>query len=185
MIMRKLAIGLVVAAAVSGAAALAAGEWPPPKAPVIPGADGYVAIPNAAMTPQPSSTYRAIFDATRAAEKPTLVVPALNMVGSELNALGVAGTPLRNAKFVVIFHGDAISGILDGAHYKSLFGVANPNLKVIAQLKKAGVELYVCGQNLALEKIDPKTLTRDVTVASDALLVLMTYENKGYALMSF
>jgi intracellular sulfur oxidation DsrE/DsrF family protein len=144
-----------------------------------------VAIQNAALTPQPSSTYRAIFDATRAADQPAQLVPALNMVASELNALGVAGTPLRNAKFVVVFHGEAMNGILDDVHYKAKFGVANPNLNVLAELKKAGVELFVCGQNLAFEKIDPKTLTHDVTVASDALLVLMTYQNKGYALMSF
>jgi len=30
-----------------------------------------------------------------------------------------------------------------------------------------------------------KVLTRDVRVAADALLVLMQYQNKGYALMSF
>lgn len=162
-----------------------AAQWPEPKAPVIPEADGYVPIPNAAVTPRPSSSYRAIFDATRAAGAPTELVPALNMAGSELNAMGVAGTPLRNAKFVVVFHGGAIDGILDDAHYRAKFGVSNPNLKVIAELKKAGVELFVCGQNLAFAKIDPKSLTPDVTIASDALLVLMKYQNDGYALMSF
>ncbi len=55
----------------------------------------------------------------------------------------------------------------------------------IAAMKKAGVEFFVCGQYLAGEKIDPKTLTRDVTVAADALLVLMQYQNKGFALMIF
>jgi intracellular sulfur oxidation DsrE/DsrF family protein len=52
-------------------------------------------------------------------------------------------------------------------------------------MKKAGVELFVCGQNLAFAKIDPRSLTTDVTVASDALLVLMKYQNEGYALLSF
>jgi intracellular sulfur oxidation DsrE/DsrF family protein len=45
--------------------------------------------------------------------------------------------------------------------------------------------MYVCGQNLAFEKIDPTTLAPEVAVASDALIVLMTYQNKGYALLSF
>jgi hypothetical protein len=38
---------------------------------------------------------------------------------------------------------------------------------------------------LAGEKLDPKTLTPEVKVAADALLVLMQYQNRGYALMSF
>ena len=112
-------------------------------------------------------------------------VPALNMAGSELNAMGVVGTPLRNAKFVIVFHGAAIDGILDDAHYRAKFGVANPNLRAIAEMKKAGVELFVCGQNVAFAKIDPTSLSRDVTIASDALLVLMKYQNDGYALLSF
>lgn len=61
----------------------------------------------------------------------------------------------------------------------------NPNLKVVTEMKKAGVEFFVCGQYLAAEKIDPKRLSPEVTVAADALLALMHYQNKGYALLSF
>ena len=94
---------------------MAAGQWPPPKAPAVPGADCYVEIPNATLAPTKKSTYRAIFDATRPADKPTELVPALNMAGSELNALAAANVPMANAKFVVVFHGPAVDGILDEA----------------------------------------------------------------------
>jgi intracellular sulfur oxidation DsrE/DsrF family protein len=107
------------------------------------------------------------------------------MVGSELNALAAAGVPLDHAKFVVVFHGAAMSGLLDDAHYRSRFGVRNPNLPVLDQLTKKGVELFVCGQNVAADKLDPKTLAPQVRIASDALIVLMTYQSKGYALLSF
>ena len=66
---------------------LAAAQWPPPKAPAVSRADGYVEIPNAALAPTKTSNYRAIFDATRPADKPSELLPALNMAGSELNAL--------------------------------------------------------------------------------------------------
>jgi intracellular sulfur oxidation DsrE/DsrF family protein len=160
-------------------------QWPAPKAPLIPEADGYVEIPRASVVPERSRTYRAIFDATRAADKPTQLLPAINNVGSELNALVVAGVPTTNARFVVVFHGAAIDGIRTEASYRAKFGVSNPNLKVLADLKKAGVELFVCGQNLASDRVDPKTLSPDVIVASDALIVLITYQNNGYAALSF
>jgi len=92
---------------------------------------------------------------------------------------------MKNAKFVVVFHGRTMDGILDDAHYRAKFGTANPNLAVIRKMKAIGVELYVCGQNLAAEKIDPATLTPDVRVAADALIVLMAYQNRGYAMLSF
>jgi len=160
-------------------------QWPPPESPVIPAADGYVVIPGAAVAPDKGHKYLAIFDATRRAEKPTELLPALNMAGSELNAFGVAGVPLSHVRFAVVFHGSALAGILDEAHYRAKFGVSNPNLAVLEQFRKAGVELFVCGQNLASEHVDPATLAPGVTVASDALIVLIAYQNRGYALLSF
>src|SRR5206468_12556961 len=131
-------------------------QWPAPKAPAIPEADGYVEIPNAALSPTKEKTYRAVFDATRSADKPTALLPALNIAGSELNALATANIPVQNAKFAIVFHGLAVDGILDDEHYKAKFGTPNPNLKAIADMKKQGVEFFVCGQYLAGEKIDPK-----------------------------
>ena len=107
------------------------------------------------------------------------------MVGAQLNALVSAGAQPANTKFVVVFHGPAVDGILDDIHYKAKFGSNNPNLKAIAEMKKLGVAFFVCGQFLAAEKIDPKTLTSDVPLAADSLMVLMHYQNQGYALMTF
>jgi hypothetical protein len=81
---------------------LAAAQWSPPKAPAVSGADGYVEIPNAALAPTKNSIYRAVFDPTRLADKPTELLPALNMAGSELNALATANVPPANAKFAII-----------------------------------------------------------------------------------
>jgi len=78
-----------------------------------------------------------------------------------------------------------LNGTLDAAHYKAKFGVEDPNLAVLAKLKKAGVKLFVCGQQLAADKVDPKTPAVDVAVASEALIVLMTFQNDGYALLRF
>ncbi len=159
--------------------------WGKPSAPVIPQADGFFIVPGAAVAPRPTQSYKAIFDATKAADKPDQLLPALNMAGSELNLLAGTGVPLAKAKFAVVFHGAAMDGILNDTAYRAKFGRANPNLPVLSEMKRNGVELYVCGQNLAFENIDPKTLAPEVRVASDALIALMTFQAKGYALMSF
>ena len=153
--------------------------------PVIPEADGFVIIKGAKMQPDKNRIYKAVYDATKASKDSSQILPALNMAGSELNALEVCGIPVNHAKFVIVFHGAAINGILDNSHFKAKFGIDNPNLKVLAELRKAEVQLFVCGQNLLADNIDFKTLSHDVTVASDALIVLMSFQNDGYALMSF
>jgi intracellular sulfur oxidation DsrE/DsrF family protein len=159
--------------------------WPAAKSPAIPEASGYVHIDGAPFTPTNHEVWKAVFDARMGAGKPDQLLPALDMVASEVNALAVEGVPLAHAQFAVVFHGDAIDGILDDAHYKAKFGVKNPNLPVLAALKKQGTGLYVCGQNLAAIDLDPKALTPDVQVASDALLALMALQQKGYALVSY
>lgn len=163
----------------------AAQVWPGPKAPAIPEADGYVVIPKAAVAPDPKITYRAVFDGTRFAASPDKILPVLNAVGGVLNDLVVAKVPRQKRQFVVIIHGPAVDGILDDAHYRAKYGIANPNTTVLAALKRLGVTLLVCGQHLAAEHVDPKTLSSDVTVASDAYLVLINYQNRGFALMLF
>jgi len=155
------------------------------SSPIIAAADGFTVIKGAEVPPDKNHIYRAIYDATKMPKDSSQLLPALNMAGSELNALGVSAVPLSHAKFVIVFHGAALNGILDDKHYRDRYGVANPNLHVLSELKKAGVQLFVCGQNLLAENIDPKVISPDVAVASDALIVLMTFQNNGYALMSF
>jgi len=70
---------------------VAADGWHSAKSPTVPEADCYVVIPGAAVPPDASVTYRAIFDANQGAEAPDHLVPALNMAGSELNAFGSPG----------------------------------------------------------------------------------------------
>jgi intracellular sulfur oxidation DsrE/DsrF family protein len=65
--------------------------------------------------------------------------------------------------------------------YRAIFDAT----QAAVQPTHAGVELFVCGQNLAADNIDPKTLSPEVRIAADALIVLMTYQSKGYALLSF
>lgn len=167
-------------------AAAAAAPLPPPVKPVIPEAYGWVVVPGAAVSPEATHTYKAIFSATAPAERPDQLVPAVLMAGTELNALAASGLAPERADFVIDFHGPgAVDALLDNAHYQAKYHRDNPNLPVVAELKQAGVKLYVCAQMLLATKTPFDSLTPDVTVASDGLVVLMTFQNRGYALLDF
>ena len=131
--------------------------WPAAQSPAIPEASGYIHIEGAPFTPTNHEVYKAVFDARTGAGKPGDLLPALDMAASELNALAVENVPLAHAQFAVVFHGDAIDGNLDDAHYKAKFGVKNPNLPVLKKLKAQGTGLYVCGQNLAALDLDRRS----------------------------
>lgn len=168
--------------------ALASGAVAAPEQlrPVVPEADGWIDIPNAALRPDPKMTYRMVFDARKGGAKPSELVPAINLAASELNTFVAAKVPKAHYKIAMVFHGSgADDGLLDNARYKAKYGVDNPNLKPLAEMRAAGVEIYVCGEQLIGDGIDFKWLTPGVTVANDGLLALTMFQNKGYAILTF
>ena len=78
---------------------------------------------------------------------------------------------------------DRIGGKLDDADYRKQFGVANPNLKVIAELRQAGVDVAVCGQAVAEHGYPYEAIDKSVTLALSALTTITELQQKGYALM--
>jgi intracellular sulfur oxidation DsrE/DsrF family protein len=177
--MRMVQVVLTVAAIVATAAAQSE------QRPVIKEARGYWPLPNAAVQPDKTREFKVIFDATRAGTKPEDVVPAVEDAAALLNQLGGTGIPAPQRKIAVIFHGPAVGGILDDASYKEKYGMANPNLKLIRALREAGAELFVCGQFLHFRQIDPAKIVQEVQLATSAMIVSVTYQNRGYALLQY
>jgi intracellular sulfur oxidation DsrE/DsrF family protein len=149
--------------------------------PVIKDVGGYWALPQAAMQPDKAHVYKAVIDATHAADKPTELAPGLEDAAALVNGLAAGGVPAANRKLAVVFYGPAANAVLNNESYRQKHGVDNPNLKVIAELRRAGVELFVCGQLLQVRKIDVGKVVPEVTIATDAFIVLVTYQNNGYA----
>ena len=86
-----------------------------------------------------------------------------------------------DVKITAALHGEAVNAILTDAAYQAKFGVEkNPNLPVLNDLRRAGVEVFVCGQALALKGIDEADVAEGVTVAAAALTVLISRQNDGY-----
>ncbi|GGA49113.1 hypothetical protein GCM10010981_43010 [Dyella nitratireducens] len=150
---------------------------------VITAAGNYHPLPKAAYQPDPANTYKVVFSLTKGSEKPGEVNPALERVARTVNLYASAGVPLDHLKFVAVAYGPATPIVLDDDHYKAQFGVANPNLPVIAQLHKAGVDVAVCGQAMAEHHYPNEWAAKDVTVSLSALTTITELEQQGYALM--
>ena len=147
--------------------------------PLVPGHGGVVPLPRAAE--QPRKGAKAVFDVTAAA-KPGEVNRGLEHVARLLNLYGAAGLTAQDVKIAVVFHGEANKAVLSDAAYAARFkGAANPNLPVIRDLKKAGVEVFVCGQSLHDLGFKAEEVAEDVPVADSAMLVLVNKQTDGYA----
>ena len=166
--------------------AMAARAAPAGRVQPVAGADPYVAVPGAHFLADNRHDYRVLFEGRRGADKPGELAPVVNMAGSELNTLAAHGVTRARTHFVVVFHTSASDeAVLDNAHYRARHGVDNPNLPVLAALKREGVELYVCGQALMADGVPLEAVSREVTIAEDGVVVLMTYGAEGYAHLTF
>jgi intracellular sulfur oxidation DsrE/DsrF family protein len=151
--------------------------------PTIHGAGTIHKLPDAAYQPDAKATYKVVFALSKAAAKPDQVNPGLEHVARAVNLYVNAGVPLNHLHFVAVAAGGATSIALDNTHYQKAYGVPNPNLPVIEQLRKAGIDVAVCGQAMAEHHYDYSWKDSHVTLALSALTTITVLQHKGYALV--
>jgi intracellular sulfur oxidation DsrE/DsrF family protein len=140
-------------------------------------------LPNSAFRPDVNRNYKAVFSMSSGAAHPDEVNPALDHVARAVNLFVASGVPLKHLKFVAVAYGAATPLVLDDAHYRAAYGVPNPNLALIARLKKAGVVVAVCGQAAAEHHYEYDWIDSNVTLALSGLTTVLTLQQAGYAYM--
>jgi intracellular sulfur oxidation DsrE/DsrF family protein len=147
--------------------------------PIIPNVGGVVPLPDAAE--QPRKGAKVVFDITADA-KPADVNKGLERVARLLNLYGSAGLKASDVKIALVVHGEATKSVLANDIYGSKFATdKNPNLAVIGELRKAGVDVFVCGQALAYKGFERSEVSEGVKVASAALTVVINRQADGYS----
>lgn len=176
-----IALGAVLGLAFASSGALAADNfW---VTPTIHSAGKMHELPQASYKPDSKATYKIVFSLTKAASKPDEVNPGIERVARTVNLYTWAGVPLKHLHIVAVAAGGATAIALDNVHYRQQFGTDNPNLPVIAELRKAGVDIAVCGQAVAEHKYPYDAIDKSVTLALSALTTITELQHKGYALM--
>jgi intracellular sulfur oxidation DsrE/DsrF family protein len=184
--MRRPLLPLLFALVVLPAAASAAADstatdfW---QTPTITAAGKMHPLPQAAYQPDRKATYKLVFSLTKGSDKPGELNPSLDRVARAVNMFTGAGVPLDHLKFVAVASGPATALALNDEQYRKLYNVANPNLPVIAQLRKAGIDIAVCGQAVAEHKYQYEWVDSHVTLALSALTTLSVLQQQGYALV--
>ena len=151
----------------------------PLEFPVVAGFGGVVMLPKAAEKPRPGA--KIVFDVTADA-KPGEVNKGLDRAARLLNLYGAAGLKASDVQIAVVLHGEATKSVLKEDFYKPRFAVEqNPNLPLIRDLRKAGVEIFVCGQALNYKGFPESVVAEDISVADAALTVIVNRQTDGSA----
>jgi intracellular sulfur oxidation DsrE/DsrF family protein len=147
----------------------------------IPGVEPARDVPGAREIPDSKTDYKVLFDVATGGDKPGEVNPTLQTVARYVNTLAKVGVPAEHRKIAVIFHQGATPAILKDDAYKARNnGQDNPNIAIIQALKKAEVELHVCGQAVLNAKIDPKDIQPEIQLDLWALTTIVNMQLRGY-----
>ncbi len=150
----------------------------PLEFPIIAGFGGVVVLPSAVEKPQ--SGAKIVFDVTADA-KASEVNKGLDRAARLLNLYGAVGLKASDIKVVVVLHGEATKSALSDEFYQPRFGIErNPNLPLIRDLRKAGVEIFVCGQALNYKGFPVSAVAEDLLIADAALTVSVNRQQDGY-----
>ncbi|HXD35274.1 MAG TPA: metalloregulator ArsR/SmtB family transcription factor [Rhodanobacter sp.] len=177
---------LARAAAVVGLAfssAMGAADDDVRQAPAVTAAGSIRPLPHAAYQPDPDAGCKAVFGMTRGSDDPGQINPVLQRVARAVDLYANAGVPPGQISFVAVASGAAIAIALDDTHYRQQYGVDNPNLPLIRQLRAGGVDVAVCGQAMAEHGYPEDWIDGGVTLALSALTTLTELQRKGYALV--
>jgi intracellular sulfur oxidation DsrE/DsrF family protein len=147
----------------------------------IPTVDSAIDFPNAHEMPDPSLTYKIVFDIAKAADKIDDVNPGLTVISRYFNTLAKGGVPADHRKFVVVFHQGGTEIALNNAAFKALKdGHDNPNIALLHSMKQAGIDFRVCGQGVISRKFDVATINPEIQVDQWALTTITTLQLRGY-----
>jgi intracellular sulfur oxidation DsrE/DsrF family protein len=129
--------------------------------------------------------YKVIFDIYTDTDKVDAVNPLINTVARFLNMHAQNGVPAKNMKVAFVMHGAAAKNALSNDAYQKKYQTDNPNLDLIKALKKADVDIFVCGQSVRSRNLPIDGLSKNVKLSLSALTALVEYQENGYKIINF
>lgn len=153
--------------------------------PVIKNYGAMTDVPFAVDKPDPSLVYNIVVEASEKIENPKEVYPPLEHIARMYNLHVYGGIPQKNLHVAAVIWGFGIPVVMNNAAYKKKYGVDNPNIAIIEEMKKAGIDLYGCGQSIMRFDIDPATLNPNITPAISRFTTVSTLQLKGYAIFKY
>ena len=140
-------------------------------------------LPDAAVPLNPEHSYKLLFNISQGGQTPADLIPGAVRAARFLNLARAAGVPRENVQLAIVIYGPPSQSVLKQEVFRERFQADNQNLALFAELREAGVEIFVCGQALAQLKLQQDWVTDDVDVAVAAMTVVAEYQLRGYHVM--
>jgi intracellular sulfur oxidation DsrE/DsrF family protein len=142
-------------------------------------------VPFATDRPDPNMPYKIVYEASGEELDSSHIYPPLEYAARMYNLHVYGGVPQKNLDVVLVIGGLGIPAVMNNEAYRKRYGVDNPNLKILAELKAAGIKINGCAQAMMKNLIDPAEVNPEVSIIFSRFTTVATYQLKGYAYFKF
>ena len=148
--------------------------------PLIKGHGGVHPRPDLLADLPAGQEYKVIADVVHGSTDHAEAAGALERLARLQNLFAYGGVPREHVHIAAVIEGQAGWAVLKNEAYRKRFKVDNPNLELLGELRRSGVELMTCAQALAENDISDGDVSPDVRVTLSALADFVAYEAQGY-----
>ncbi|NVJ60566.1 MAG: DsrE family protein [Gammaproteobacteria bacterium] len=135
--------------------------------------------------PIPKQTkFKVVFDISEQSETGK-VNQNINSLARFINMHVRSGIKLNDINLALVVHGSALNDFLTQKRYKEKFDTDNNNEELISLLIKQNVQIIVCGQSAAYQKLQNEDFLPEMTVALSAMTAHAVLQQQGYTLNPF
>lgn len=165
----------VVGLLAASASGVMAQQLPVPSAGIVPDVAG------ATDKPDPSRTYRFVFDMQTMAASADAVSPAVIGAARLINTYRNYGVPADHIEATAVFHGKTIVVVTRDETYRNRTGgKANPNTAILQQLAAAGVKMVVCGVSAREQNYTASDLLPLAHLNLSATITFFELQSRGF-----
>jgi intracellular sulfur oxidation DsrE/DsrF family protein len=144
---------------------------------------GVIPIVDAAMPYDSALTYKIAIDIYGTFKDSTKVYQPFTEIARTYNLHIANGVPAEKIKIAAVIHGGLSKAVLSNDAYQEKYGIDNPNMVALQELKKVGVEFYLCGQSMVFLQIPQENIAKEVKVAISAKTTFVALDQMGYTFM--
>lgn len=142
-------------------------------------------IENPTYKTESGKELKAVFDVMTSPDSHEKVNPAIETVARFLNMHARAGVAPKHLTAALIIHNKASKDLMTHEAYNNKYNAENPNLRLLDQLMKVGVEVIFCGQSSLSREIPKEQLIPGVQISLSAMTALIQLQDEGYRLIKF
>ena len=148
--------------------------------PAIQGYGGVIPVPFEAEKPDPSKHYKFVIELGDRLEDKTKVANMLDYAARMYNLHRYAGVPKENIELAIVVYAGSTPMVLANPTYGKRFDQENPNVALLDELLRNGLQIFVCGQSMMKQDLLPEDIYPGVRRAVSRFTATTDLIGKGY-----